>query len=233
MTKILAPCLVFMVLLAGCASENTTRLAPLPPHSAGSTTFGHDSTLTAHTGPNSSVASFPNPGAFKLVEKLTQNGQTVEYWQARGQSGIYGGTLRVSTFGGGPKTFNYWAATDVESSGLGLLMFERLIDTDAWTGAPYPRLARAITISHDKREYTITLRKGLTWSDGRPITADDVVFTFGTIVAKGYGNSSLRDTLSVYGKFPSIEKVDALTVRFRTSVPFVPFLSGLANVPLA
>lgn len=44
------------------------------------------------------------------------------------------------------------------------------------------------------------------WSDGHPLTADDVVFTFNTIVRKGYGNSSYRDVLSVKGKFPDVIK---------------------------
>ena len=179
------------------------------------------------------IVNFPNPGPFKLVEVNDPRYGKMECWQGRGESGQFGGTFRVSTFGGGPKTFNPWVASDVESSGLGLLLFEKLVDIDAWTGQPYPRLAKSISISPDKREYTITLRQGLKWSDGKPITADDVVFTFATIVARGYGNSSLRDTLSVYGKYPEVSKVDDLTVKFRTAVPFSPFLKMLPNVPIA
>jgi len=176
---------------------------------------------------------FPNPGPFKLVEIENPDHSRSECWQARGEPGRFGGTLTVSTFGGGPKTFNYWAAGDAESGGLGLLMFERLVDVDAWTGKPYPRLARSIEVSKDRLEYTVSLRKGLTWSDGHPLTADDVLFTYGTIVGQGFGNTSLRDTLSVYGKYPSVRKVDNLTVKFRTAMPFSPFLSSLANVPIA
>ncbi|MBX9877716.1 MAG: ABC transporter substrate-binding protein [Candidatus Obscuribacterales bacterium] len=173
-------------------------------------------------------SKYPDPGPFKLVT----NSDGEELWQSRGETGKRGGTFTVSTFGSGPKTFNPWAAADVESDGIGYLMFEHLVDTDAWTGKPYGRLAKSIEISPDKKDYVITLRKGLTWSDGKPITADDVVFTMNTLIGKGFGNSSRRDVLSVYGKFPTTTKVDDLTVKIHTDVPFVPFLNSLSGVPI-
>ncbi|HEY9787956.1 MAG TPA: ABC transporter substrate-binding protein [Candidatus Obscuribacterales bacterium] len=179
----------------------------------------------------------PNPGPFKLVEVKAkgQDGaeEVVECWQARGKPGEFGGTLTVSTFGSGPKTFNYWAHQDAESAGIGYLMFERFLDLDPWTGETYPRLAKSIKVSADHKEYIITLRKGLKWSDGSPLTADDVVYTFDTIVRRGFGNSSTRDTLSVFGKFPTVRKIDDLTVSFQTSHPFAPFLNCLLNAPIA
>lgn len=175
----------------------------------------------------------PNPGPFKLIELAPDKGQKGEFWQARGDIGKFGDTLTVSTFGSGPKTFNLWAASDVESHGLGLLLFDPLLFTDPWTGKPIPRLAKSVETSSDKKSYTITLRKGLKWSDGHPLTADDVVFTFGTIVKNGFGNSSLRDTMSVYDEFPKVEKVDDLTVRFSTSIPFAPFLNSLTSIGIA
>lgn len=183
---------------------------------------------------NLSVASpdkFPNPGPFKLVTVNTDKSME-ELWQSRGDTGHRGGTFTVSTFGSGPKTFNPWAAADVESDGIGFLMFEHLVDTDAWTGKAYGRLAKSIEISADKKDYIITLRKGLQWSDGKPITADDVVFTMNTLIGRGFGNSSRRDVLSVYGKFPTTTKVDNLTVKIHTDIPFVPFLSSLSGVAI-
>ncbi len=174
----------------------------------------------------------PNPGPFKLVSK-TVGGAQRELWQARGQLGKFGGTFTVSTFGSGPKTFNYWCANDVESGGIGLLMFDGLVDLDPWTGKFYPCLAKSFSISPDKRCYIFTLRKSLCWSDGHPLTADDVEFTLNSVVGKGLGNQSLRDTISVDGKFPKVEKVDALTIKFTTEKPFAPFLSGLAAIRIA
>src|SRR5262249_19604886 len=146
-----------------------------------------------------SLAHFPYPGDFKLV-----NMEGEELWQARGEAGQFGGTLHVSTFGSGPKTFNYWAADEVESGGIGMLQYEPLVDVDPWTAKIYPRLCRSFSVSPDKRQYTFVLRKGLKWSDGHPITADDVVFTFQNVIGKGYGNSSYRDIITVEGKYPTI-----------------------------
>lgn len=175
----------------------------------------------------SGIVQTPAPGPWKTLEVKNEDGSVLEALQARGEVGEFGGMLKLSTFGSGPKTFNPWAAADVESNGIGLLLFEQLVDIDPWTGKLYPRLAKSYTISPDNLQYTFVLRKGLQWSDGKPITADDVVFTYNTIIAKGYGNSSARDVLSVNGKFPKVEKIDDLTIRFTTAGPFAPFLNSL------
>jgi peptide/nickel transport system substrate-binding protein len=141
--------------------------------------------------------------------------------------------MRVSTFGTGPSTYNYWKAEEAVSAGVGQLIDEPLIDIDPWSGKFYPRLAKSFTVSEDKKEYTFVLRKGLQWSDGQPITADDVVFTLNQLIRDGYATQSLRDTLSVKGQFPDVEKIDELTIRMRTKQPFAPFLSGLRAMPMA
>ncbi len=172
------------------------------------------------------VYKAPYPGDYKLVS-IGDGKNLEEVWQARGTIGKPGGVLNVSSFGSGPKTFNCWAASDDQSAGIASLMYESLLDVDPWTAKSYPRLASSFTVSSDHKIYTFTLRKGLRWSDGYPITADDVVYTFGTLIAKGFGNSSARDILTVYGHYPSVEKIDDLTVRFHTEIPFAPFLSSL------
>jgi len=172
---------------------------------------------------------FPDPGPHKLV--IGKNGE--ELWQGRGDTGDFGGTLTVSSFGTGPKTFNVWAATDAASQGLGRLMFEQLLEVDPWTGSYYPRLAREFIVDPNRQDYTIKLRKGLKWSDGHSLTADDVVFTLNTIIKEGYGMTSTRDTLMVKGTFPEVTKVDDLTIKFHTKEPFAPFPNSLKNVCIA
>jgi peptide/nickel transport system substrate-binding protein len=161
------------------------------------------------------------------------SGKVAEFFENRGATGNFGGSLTVATFGSGPKTFNPWAATEVESHGIGQLLFESLIDVDPWTGEHLCRLARSFEVSADKRDYIFHLRKGLQWSDGVPLTADDVIFTFGTLIKEGFGNQSLRDTLSIDGEYPSIEKIDDYTVKFHTQKPFSPFLAGLHGLGVA
>lgn len=172
-------------------------------------------------------AAFPNPGTYQTVEVKNADGTVLEALQARGEPGEFGGALMMSTFGQGPKTFNAWQASDAESDGIGLIQFEQLVGLDAWTGKYYPRLAKSMTISPDGRVYTFTLRKGLQWSDGHKLTADDVMFTFVDLIGGGFGNTSRRDVLMVDGKFPKFEKLDGLTVRVTTQKPFAPLLDGL------
>ncbi|MBX9570126.1 MAG: ABC transporter substrate-binding protein [Candidatus Obscuribacterales bacterium] len=174
-----------------------------------------------------------NPGPFKLVEIENEDHSKTECWEARGDLGEFGGNITLTGFGGGPKTYNNWQASDVESHGLSLLLWDALVFPDPWTGEPTPKLAKTVTQSPDGLSYTITLRKGLKWSDGKPITADDVYFTFTELIAKGFGNSSSRDTLSVNGKFPKVEKVDELSCKFTTAQPFAPFLSSLYSIAIA
>jgi oligopeptide transport system substrate-binding protein len=54
-------------------------------------------------------------------------------------------------------------------------LFVGLLTIDM-TGAPIPGLAESWTVSPDGKVYTFKLRAGLTWSDGKPLTADDAVF---------------------------------------------------------
>jgi peptide/nickel transport system substrate-binding protein len=186
------------------------------------------------------------PPPAKIVKASIKSGDTLipltpgaadkaitEFWQARGKPGERGGSFTVSTFGTGTKTFNLWASTEAESHGIANLLYEDLVDTDPWTGMPRPKLAKSITVSADKMEYTFVLRKGLQWSDGQPLTADDVVFTFDKLIKEGFGNSSLRDVISIEDMYPTITKIDEWTVKFRTAKPFAPFLANLGGLGVA
>ena len=151
-----------------------------------------------------------------------------EYIIARGEIGKYGGILTNSTIGEGPKTFNIWNSKDATSSSLAGMMFEGLFSSDAYTGEVIPRLAKKVDIDKTGKIYTVTLRKGLKWSDGKEITADDVEFTYNTIIKGGYGDTSTRDVMAVNGVMPACKKIDKYTVQFSTPEIFAPFLRMLS-----
>lgn len=155
----------------------------------------------------------------------------VDYLIARGEVGKFGGEFRSSVIGEGPKTFNPWEAKDNTSAVLGGLMYDGLVATDAYTGEVVPKLAKSFEIKNN-RDYIIHLRRGLKWSDGKPLTADDVVFTWQKIIFGGYGNTSTRDNLYADGKLPTASKIDDYTVKFTTPVVFAPFLRQLST-PIA
>ena len=154
----------------------------------------------------------------------------VEYLQSQAPVGKFGGELKASTIGEGPKTFNPFNSKDNISSLLSEVMYDGLLSTDAKTGEPIPKLAKSFEIIGN--DYIIHLRKGIKWSDGKEITADDVVFTWQNIIFDGFGNTSTRDSLVIDGKLPSVEKIDKYTVKFSTIKPFAPFIRMLST-PIA
>lgn len=158
-----------------------------------------------------------------LKPPQTYNIDGTEYKASRSLPGKYGGILVTSTIGEGPKTFNPWVSKDATSSEIGDLMYDSLLSTDVLTGEVIPGLAKEYKVSDDLKTYTIVLRKGIKWSDGREITADDVVFTWNDIILAGYGNTSLRDSVLIDGEYPNVSKVDKYTVEFKIKKTFAPF----------
>ncbi len=92
-----------------------------------------------------------------------------------------GGTLS-SYAGQYPPSFNYYLANNSFSAELFGLMYETLLDMDAFSLEYTPGLAAQWTISEDKRTFTFTLDPRAVWSDGRPVTAEDVRWTYDTVM---------------------------------------------------
>ncbi len=171
--------------------------------------------------------TIPQTLYYKEPVNVTIN--NVDYLQSELPTGKFGGEIVSSTIGEGPKTFNPWAAKDNTSGEIAALMFDSLLSTDVNTGEVRPNMAKSIEISPDKKIYTITLRKGLKWSDGKEITADDVVFTWNDIIFAGFGNTSVRDSVTIDGQLPIVTKIDDYTIQFKTIKPFAPFLRFLSE----
>lgn len=171
------------------------------------------------------------PVEFPLSPKtLTING--VDYLQSQTPVGKFGGSLVMSTIGEGPKTFNPFNTKDATSATMAEMMFDGLVSSRPDNGEIIPKLAKSFEISPDGKTYTFNLRHGIKWSDGEPITADDVVFTWNKIILAGLGNTSTRDSVLIDNQLPRVEKIDDYTVKFITIKPFAPFLRILA-APIA
>ncbi|MET8944122.1 ABC transporter substrate-binding protein [Streptomyces sp. NPDC004542] len=106
-------------------------------------------------------------------------------------------------------------------------IYEGLLDTDPITREPYPALATEVPGNPDSTSWRFTLRAGATFHDGKPVTADDVVFVFDRILdpgtqtlAKGFFASWLKE----------VRKVDARTVEL---VLRFPFPEGVSRLTLA
>jgi len=87
---------------------------------------------------------------------------------------------------------------------------------------PKPDLAESWT-TPDPKTWIFKLRSGLKFSDGSPLTADDVVFTYTTLLNPSM-NAPQR---ALYTPITSVEAVDAQTVKFTLSAPYAPLLTYL------
>ena len=124
---------------------------------------------------------------------------------------VRGGTIR---FNGAqpPKSFNAYVDNNNYSAMVFDLMYEKLLGTDGETAGSVPALARRWAVSDDGREFTFVLDERAKWSDGEPVTAEDVKWTFDAVMDP---KSDTGPWKSMLGFFESPEIVDARTVRFR------------------
>lgn len=127
--------------------------------------------------------------------------------------GRYGGTL-VAT-GGDPRTFNPIVA--VESSSINAFgpFLEALVAEHYLTGEVQPALAESWSVSRDGRTWIFVLREGIRWSDGTPLTADDVIFTLRAGLTKGV-SSWIRDQLTFEGQALQYQALDRRRIELKT-----------------
>ncbi|OQY91471.1 MAG: hypothetical protein B6D41_09415 [Chloroflexi bacterium UTCFX4] len=132
----------------------------------------------------------------------------------------YGGTY-IEGIAGTPNIvnplFNQFNPVDRD---LSALIFNGLARADE-RGVIKPDLARDWEISPDGLIYTFTLRSDVTWSDGAPFSAADVIYTVQTIQSSDY--PGLTDIASLW-RTVAITEVTPTVVRMQLSEPFAPFL---------
>ncbi len=102
------------------------------------------------------------------------------------------------------------------------LVFSGLMKYDPDNKVVVEDVAR-VSISEDKKEYTFRIREGIKWHDGRPLTAEDVYFTFGDIIKDpAFQNEILKTNFEGV----EVELVDDSTVKFVLEKPNVFFVSN-------
>lgn len=119
------------------------------------------------------------------------------------------------------------------------LVFARLIRPTE-TLSFEPDMAESWEVSEDARTLTFTLREGLTWHDGEPLTASDVEFTFTSMADPEYPGGRFAEISILEGaqeyndgtaeSVTGIEVIDDRTISFTTIEPFAPFLPVIGGV---
>ncbi|PDV99630.1 ABC transporter substrate-binding protein [Candidatus Viridilinea mediisalina] len=119
-----------------------------------------------------------------------------------------------------PSPFTY-------SRGPGFVRMSFIYDTLIWKDSEgfIPWLATEWTVSADGTRWEFTLREGVRWHDGTPLTVDDVVFTF-DYLANQPSAVLLGGTLEIIS---SVEQLDEQRVAIVLEQPYAPFLSNIAG----
>ena len=134
------------------------------------------------------------------------------------ERGSRGGRF-VITSTSDPKTFNPVLAKETSTTDITGRMFLGAVRRNQLTLEWEPSLAESWEISDDQMSITLRLRSGLTWSDGDPLTADEVVWTVNEIILNEEVETDDRDALLIGGELAQFEVIDDLT--YRITLPSV------------
>ncbi len=191
--------------LAACGAEAPTATAPAPAAAPAATTAaGGTTAAAAPTAPAAAAASSPTAAPA-------------------------GGGAAAKRGGGGTLKILEWQAMTILNPHLSSgtkddlvcdFFYEPLIRVDS-EGKYLPTLAEGVPsrenrqLAADGKSATWKLKSDLKWSDGRPVTADDVVFTWEYVSDKG----TAATTVALWEAVETAEKVDDRTVTFRFKAP--------------
>ncbi|HIJ65877.1 MAG TPA: hypothetical protein HPP77_07985 [Candidatus Hydrogenedentes bacterium] len=129
------------------------------------------------------------------------------------------------------ESLNPFTTSDAYAARINEYVFESLLDMDNETFELIPELAASWKISEDKLSYTFKLAEGIIFSDGQPLTAHDVKFSFDKLMDPTTDAPHARN---YYKDVTACEVLDDLTVRFTCSKPYfrhLMMLGGLEVIP--
>ncbi len=141
--------------------------------------------------------------------------------------GKEGGVLKRS-LSSDPKTLNPVMAQETSSTAVIGVMFNGLTKINEKTLLPEPDLAEKWEVDSTGTVWKFYLRDAK-WFDGKPVSADDVVFTYNEIYYNDSIPSSSKDVLMVDGKPFKVKKIDDKTVEFILPKPFAVFLNAVGQ----
>ncbi len=150
---------------------------------------------------------------------------------AQCEPGRAGGQFVMAT-SGSPNTFNPLFATNLASDNVIRLLFGSLVTMNLATQEPGPGLAESWSVAADQKTWTFKLRPGVRWSDGEPFSADDVVFTWNSLMFDPELNHVSLELFRINGRNFAVSKVDDMTVRVVTPEVFAPFIEVFGGAPI-
>lgn len=201
--------LLFIVLVLGtaCAPQ-----APARPDPATSTqaTAAPAAQPTAATQPTEGSKPSAPPAAPATVPPAAPAG---------------GGTLNIAYSANDPTTMDPHIANEAQANMIALAVYESLVAYKPGTSEIGPKLATEWKISEDGETYTFKLRPNVKFTDGSPLTAEAVKFSFDRLHGMGKGPAFV-----LQGVYDRVDVVDPLTVNVVLKTPVGHFLSMLPKV---
>src|SRR5262249_16735849 len=225
-----APKLAFLYCFAHAKRTMTTRLegegtmtAMRPWGSALLLLAGLGCTIGGCGGTSSNAAS-----TYKDAHALPADTMTFQ----TAEIGTYGGRFILGQTSG-PKSFNAIMANETSTTDVTQLLFTTLADFNNGTQHDTPALAKSWDVTPDGLTWTWHMRHGAAFSDGHPITSEDVLFSF-KVAYDATLHPSIQDLLIVNGKPIEVSAPDSYTVVMKIVSPYammIPAVGSLRIMP--
>jgi microcin C transport system substrate-binding protein len=145
-----------------------------------------------------------------------------------GSSSADPGTL-YQQLGADPSTLNPITSSDLYATQVQSYVFSSLLERSEETYQWMPALAEKYEISKDGRTFTFTLRDGVKWHDGTPLTAEDVKYSFDVYFEGRFDSPQTRVYLE---GIESAKVVDARTVQFKTRQVYFKNFNTVAGITI-
>jgi peptide/nickel transport system substrate-binding protein len=142
--------------------------------------------------------------------------------------GRYGGRFVIGQTSN-PKTFNAMMVNESSSADISNLTYSSLVDFDNIKQEVTPGLAKSWEVASDNVTWTFHLRKGAAFSDGHPMTAQDVIFSF-QVALDPTLHPPVQDLLKMGDKFYDVSAPDDYTVVVKTPAPTAILLDAVGSV---
>lgn len=149
-----------------------------------------------------------------LAQRVSSNPMVIKVDQV----GAYGGSLRRGLRG------------SADHNGiLRLVGNQGLVRWNLAFTEVLPNVAHKWDVNANSTEFTFHLRRGMKWSDGKPFTADDILFSIEDCAKNSELYKSVPSTLVIANKPCQVTKIDEVTVKFTFASPYALFLEQMAT----
>lgn len=146
--------------------------------------------------------------------------------------GRYGGRFVLGETNN-PRTFNALMANETSSTDIRDRIYGFLVDFNHATQEYEPGIAKSWEVAPDGVTWTFHLRRGAAFSDGHPITAEDVLFSFEVVYDKSL-HPAMQEMLQTQGQNFKVTAPDPYTIVIDTGKPHAGLLDALCpgNLPI-